>query len=35
MIRPNGNFNAMQAAMTRVIAKITQFGQPKQRMAAE
>lgn len=35
MIRPNGNFNAMQAAMTRVIAKITEFGQPKQRMAAE
>ena len=35
MIRPNGNFQAMQAAVTRVIAKLTAFGEPKQRLAAE
>ena len=36
MIRPNGNFKAMQAAVTRVIAKITAFGAPKQQdLAAE
>lgn len=35
LIRPNGNFKAMKAAMNRVIAKVTEFGQPKQRLAAE
>ncbi|MGH1353644.1 MAG: N-formylglutamate amidohydrolase [Thalassovita sp.] len=35
MIRPNGNFRAMQAAMSRVISKITAFGEPKQSLAAE
>lgn len=35
LLRPNRNFAAMQEAMTRVIAKITAFGEPKQRLAAE
>lgn len=35
MIRPNNNFAAMQEALSRVIAKITQFGESRQSLAAE
>ncbi|THD74116.1 N-formylglutamate amidohydrolase [Thalassobius vesicularis] len=35
MIRPNGNFAAMQAIVGRVIARITAYGEAQQRLAAE
>ena len=35
LIRPNRNFQAMQEALTRIVAKITAFGEGQQQLAAE